>query len=268
MRTSILQIVTPDLAEVASGMDASETARLTAAAERVTLLSRRAKGHRRELRYHPLVREFLEARLTRDYGIEAVRTLHRTVGDPRRGTRLADRGPPLLGGGRPASSARDHRRRGPEHHRPRRLPRRGAVRRPGGRGGPARELPRGALATRLQARRHPRRPVPRQTSRRIRPRLGHRPREPGVIDADSSATRMPRSRLLTNSWRDRRTLSCAAIARGTLRPSSDSVDGDVGAIGDSASRTGHEQAASRSDALRRHHVPEPGGVIAHARPGD
>ena len=79
MRTSILQIVTPDLAEVASGMDATETARLTASAERVTLLSRRAKGQRRELRYHPLVREFLEARLTRDHGIEAVRTLHRTV---------------------------------------------------------------------------------------------------------------------------------------------------------------------------------------------
>ena len=45
----------------------------------MTLLSRRAKGQRRELRYHPLVREFLEARLTRDHGIEAVRTLHRTV---------------------------------------------------------------------------------------------------------------------------------------------------------------------------------------------
>jgi len=79
MRTSILQIVTPDLAEVASGMAASETTRLTAAAERVTLLSRRTRGHRRELRYHPLVREFLEARLTRDFGMEAVRTLHRTV---------------------------------------------------------------------------------------------------------------------------------------------------------------------------------------------
>ena len=79
MRTSILQIVTPDLAEVASGMESSETARLTTAAERVTLLSRRSKGQRRELRYHPLVREFLEARLARDFGIEAVRTLHRTV---------------------------------------------------------------------------------------------------------------------------------------------------------------------------------------------
>jgi ATP/maltotriose-dependent transcriptional regulator MalT/DNA-binding SARP family transcriptional activator len=79
MRTSILQIVTPDLAEVVSGLETSETARLTVAAERITLLSRRSKGQRRELRYHPLVREFLEARLTRDVGLEAVRALHRTV---------------------------------------------------------------------------------------------------------------------------------------------------------------------------------------------
>ena len=43
-------------------------------AERVTLLvpsGQRASA--RELRYHPLVREFLEARLARDHGIEAVR---------------------------------------------------------------------------------------------------------------------------------------------------------------------------------------------------
>ena len=182
MRTSILQIVTPDLAEVASGMDASESARLTASAERVTLLSRRAKGQRRELRYHPLVREFLEARLARDHGIEAVQDPASDRRAPRRRARLADRGPPLLGRRRPASSARDHRRRGAEHHRPRRLPRRRAVRRPGGRRGPARELPRGSLASRLQARRHPRRPDPRQASRRVRPRLRHRPREPGVVE--------------------------------------------------------------------------------------
>ena len=79
MRTSILQVVTPDLAEVVTGLDAPTAARLTAAAERVTLLGRRARGPRTELRYHPLVREFLEARLARDYGREAVRDLHRTV---------------------------------------------------------------------------------------------------------------------------------------------------------------------------------------------
>ncbi len=79
MRTSILQVVTRDLAAVVTGWDAAEVSRLTAAAERVTLLGRRARGPRTELRYHPLVREFLETRLLRDVGDEAVRDLHRTV---------------------------------------------------------------------------------------------------------------------------------------------------------------------------------------------
>ena len=79
MRTSILQIVTPELAEVVTDLDPVEVSRLTAAAERVTLLGRRARGPRTELRYHPLVREFLEARLARDFGEDAVRDLHRTV---------------------------------------------------------------------------------------------------------------------------------------------------------------------------------------------
>ena len=40
MRTSILQVVTPELAAVVTGLDAVETAALTAAAERLTLLTR------------------------------------------------------------------------------------------------------------------------------------------------------------------------------------------------------------------------------------
>jgi ATP/maltotriose-dependent transcriptional regulator MalT/DNA-binding SARP family transcriptional activator len=79
MRTAILQVVTPELAEVVTGQSTSEVSRLMAAAERVTLLGRRARGPRTELRYHPLVREFLEARLARDFGVDAVRDLHRTV---------------------------------------------------------------------------------------------------------------------------------------------------------------------------------------------
>ena len=79
MRTSILQVVTPELAEVVTGLDPAIVSGLTAAAERVTLLGRRARGPRTELRYHPLVREFLEARLAREHGVEAVRDLHRTV---------------------------------------------------------------------------------------------------------------------------------------------------------------------------------------------
>jgi len=79
MRTSILQVVTPELAGVATGLEPPIVANLTAAAERVTLLSRRARGPRTELRYHPLVRGFLEDRLAREHGDDAVRALHRTV---------------------------------------------------------------------------------------------------------------------------------------------------------------------------------------------
>ena len=79
MRTSILQVVTAAFAEVVTGMSGTDVARLTATAERVTLLGRRARGPRSELRYHPLVREFLEARMEREDGPEAIRDLHRAV---------------------------------------------------------------------------------------------------------------------------------------------------------------------------------------------
>ena len=77
METSILQVVTPDLAEVASARESAEVARLTAAAERLTLLSRLSGGPRTHQRYHPLVREFLEARLRATDGAAAVADLHR-----------------------------------------------------------------------------------------------------------------------------------------------------------------------------------------------
>ena len=77
METSILQVVTPDLAEVVSARDSAEVARLTAAAERLTLLSRLSGGPRTHQRYHPLVREFLEARLRATDGAAAVADLHR-----------------------------------------------------------------------------------------------------------------------------------------------------------------------------------------------
>jgi len=63
MRTAILQGVTPELAATVAGADATEVARLTTAAERLTLLSRQSRSSRGPRRYHPLVREFLEARL-------------------------------------------------------------------------------------------------------------------------------------------------------------------------------------------------------------
>ncbi len=77
METSILQVVTPELAEVVSGRDETDVARLTMAAERLTLLSRLSGGPRTHQRYHPLVREFLEARFRSTDGPEAVAALHR-----------------------------------------------------------------------------------------------------------------------------------------------------------------------------------------------
>src|SRR5688572_17464193 len=77
METSILQVVTPDLAEVVSAREPAEVARLTAAAERLTLLSRLSGGPRTHQRYHPLVREFLEARFRSHDGDAAVADLHR-----------------------------------------------------------------------------------------------------------------------------------------------------------------------------------------------
>ena len=79
MQTSILQVVTQELAAVVTGMDGEDVIRLTAAAERLTLLGRRAGGPRTQLRYHPLVREFLESRLDRDVGAASVRALHERV---------------------------------------------------------------------------------------------------------------------------------------------------------------------------------------------
>jgi DNA-binding SARP family transcriptional activator/tetratricopeptide (TPR) repeat protein len=77
MDTSILQVVTPELAEVVSGRDPAEVARLTTVAERLTLLSRLSGGPRTHQRYHPLVREFLEARFRATDGAAAVADLHR-----------------------------------------------------------------------------------------------------------------------------------------------------------------------------------------------
>lgn len=77
MDTSILQVVTPELAEVVSARRPDDVVRLTAAAERLTLLSRLSGGPRTHQRYHPLVREFLEARFRAFDGAPAVEALHR-----------------------------------------------------------------------------------------------------------------------------------------------------------------------------------------------
>ncbi len=81
MRTSILQFVTADLAAVAADIAPPEVTRLTVAAERLTLLSRPPRSSRGPQRYHPLVRQFLEARLRTTIGDTAIANLHRRVAD-------------------------------------------------------------------------------------------------------------------------------------------------------------------------------------------
>jgi ATP/maltotriose-dependent transcriptional regulator MalT/DNA-binding SARP family transcriptional activator len=79
MRTSLLQAVDPALTEIVAGIPAARARDLIGDAERLGLLSGRGRGGPRSRRYHPLVREFLGARLKRAIGDEAVRDLHRTV---------------------------------------------------------------------------------------------------------------------------------------------------------------------------------------------
>ena len=82
MRTSILQVVTPELAGIVTDLPAPEVRRLTTQAERYSLLSRRGSVQRDHLRYHPLVRDFLEDRLERESGgRDAITALHRTVAE-------------------------------------------------------------------------------------------------------------------------------------------------------------------------------------------
>lgn len=79
MRTSLLQAVDPTLTEVIAGIPASRARDLIGAAERLGLLSGKGRGSLRLRGYHPLVRDFLGARLRRAIGDEAVRDLHRAV---------------------------------------------------------------------------------------------------------------------------------------------------------------------------------------------
>ncbi|HUQ77882.1 MAG TPA: BTAD domain-containing putative transcriptional regulator [Patescibacteria group bacterium] len=81
MRTSILQRVTPELAQVASGLSSVEVQSMVSDAERLGMLGRRASRRSPEQRYHPLVREFLEERLLRELGTDGVDALHVTVAE-------------------------------------------------------------------------------------------------------------------------------------------------------------------------------------------
>lgn len=86
MRTSILQVVDPELTTVVTGEPPARARSLITASEGLGLLTRRGALTRFSQRYHPLVRDFLEARLRRQVGDEQVAELHRAVarfGEPR-----------------------------------------------------------------------------------------------------------------------------------------------------------------------------------------
>ena len=86
MRTSILQVVTPELAAAVSDLSSESATRLIESAEVLTLLSRRSRTSGRQLRFHPLVREFLEARLRQSMSATEVSELHRKVADAAAGS--------------------------------------------------------------------------------------------------------------------------------------------------------------------------------------
>src|SRR5207248_7590905 len=79
MRTSILQVV--DIADSALVSEFTEerVRELIVTLEQVGLLGRRGRRGPEEYRYHPLVREFLEARLRAEEGDLALSELHRRV---------------------------------------------------------------------------------------------------------------------------------------------------------------------------------------------
>ncbi len=78
MRTSILQMVTAELADLLTGLGRSRVEQLMESCEHLGLLTPGEAG-RDEHRYHPLVQSFLQARLVRDIGDQDVSELHRTV---------------------------------------------------------------------------------------------------------------------------------------------------------------------------------------------
>jgi len=79
MRTSLLEIVEPRLGSVAAGITPDDTRRSIADGEFLGLFSRTGPGSRDHVRAHPLVRDFLQARLRRSAGADAVIEIHRAV---------------------------------------------------------------------------------------------------------------------------------------------------------------------------------------------
>ena len=79
MRTSILQIVDPELAAIVTDLEPTRIRALMSDAERLGLLSRRGQVTRDAFRSHPLVRDFLEERLRREVGDDEIGAIHRST---------------------------------------------------------------------------------------------------------------------------------------------------------------------------------------------
>ncbi|TAJ99806.1 MAG: hypothetical protein EPO36_10635, partial [Chloroflexota bacterium] len=79
MRTSLLDVVEPVLGSVAAEITPDETRAAIAEGELIGLFSRLGPQMRDRVRAHPLVRDFLYARLVRSVEIEDVEAIHRAV---------------------------------------------------------------------------------------------------------------------------------------------------------------------------------------------
>jgi DNA-binding SARP family transcriptional activator/tetratricopeptide (TPR) repeat protein len=85
MRTAILQVVDPDLAAAATGLNSQAVAESISRATQLGLLAPIGEGPAgRSCVFHPLVRDFLEARLHRDIGDDGLSSLHRSVAETAR----------------------------------------------------------------------------------------------------------------------------------------------------------------------------------------
>jgi ATP/maltotriose-dependent transcriptional regulator MalT/DNA-binding SARP family transcriptional activator len=76
MRTSILETIDLDLGPIAGGVSPATAQAFIEEGERLGLFSRRGLRGRRQVRSHPLVRQFLQARLARGMSDREVRDLH------------------------------------------------------------------------------------------------------------------------------------------------------------------------------------------------
>lgn len=81
MRTSVLETIDLDLGPVAADIPVATTRDLIVEGERLGLFGRRGANTADQVRAHPLVREFLQARLARSIGAGSVVQIHRRVAE-------------------------------------------------------------------------------------------------------------------------------------------------------------------------------------------